>query len=107
MVQPWHVQGQRLEGWTGSEAAWGDQTGGKAYPKSTVHSLGGQTEADEPLEVGEVLLLREATIAMTDGPPARTGSSLLKHELSLTLHSLYQQVLLALSLEYNQNLTTS
>lgn len=47
VVQPWHVQGRRLEGWTGSEAAWGDQTGGKAYPKSTVHSLGGQNEVGE------------------------------------------------------------
>lgn len=47
VVQRWHVQGRMLEGWTGSEAAWGDQTGGKAYPKSTVHSLGGRTKADE------------------------------------------------------------
>lgn len=61
----------------------------------------------EPLEVGEVLLLREAAIPMTDGPPARAGSSLPKRELSLILYSLYQQVLLALSLEYKQNLTTS
>lgn len=54
-----------------------------------------------------MLLLREAAIPTTDSPPARAGSSLPKRELPLTLHSLYQKVLLALSLEYNQNLTTS
>lgn len=99
----WRVgQGQRLPRETKQEA--------RLIPRALCTLSAGRPRwesSPEPLEVGEVLLLHEAAIPTTDGPPARAGSSLPKRELSLILYSLYQQVLLALSLEYKQNLTTS
>jgi hypothetical protein len=74
------------------------------------------TKLPRALEADETLLLcatavpsgSPITILITHGPPTRTQLPMVPNlEVSLTLHPTHQQVLLALSSNYIQNLTIS